>query len=247
MNDLVDDTTPQLGGDLDLNGNHITATTGEKYFFDGGTDTYMTGSATSGRIDIHNNTTNVSAFLTSGFLTTNITCSGITSTGSIDIDGNLLYMSPDKNTWFAAATNDIITVATNSTTRMFITNSDVDLRVPLTMTSNDITGVGELKFSSTGTISGSDSGISLNGNDIYLNVASATTSFYRFRFAGSSKFTIHEDQVDIHSGHLKIREASAPIGTSNSAKIFAVDSGGGKTVLKVQFGSGSAITLATEA
>lgn len=42
-------------------------------------------------------------------------------------------------------------------------------------------------------------------------------------------------------------EMSAPAaGAANTARVFAVDSGGGKTVLKVQFATGAAQTIATE-
>ncbi len=46
---------------------------------------------------------------------------------------------------------------------------------------------------------------------------------------------------------LEITEMTAPsAGAANTARIFAVDSGAGKTILKVQFASGAAQTLATE-
>lgn len=46
---------------------------------------------------------------------------------------------------------------------------------------------------------------------------------------------------------MELSEMSAPsAGAANTARIFAVDSGGGKTVLKVIFASGAAQTIATE-
>ena len=46
---------------------------------------------------------------------------------------------------------------------------------------------------------------------------------------------------------MELSEMTAPsAGAANTARIFAVDSGGGKTVLKVIFASGAAQTIATE-
>ena len=46
---------------------------------------------------------------------------------------------------------------------------------------------------------------------------------------------------------IETTEMTAPsAGAANTARIFAVDSGGGKTILKVQFATGAAQTLATE-
>ena len=44
-----------------------------------------------------------------------------------------------------------------------------------------------------------------------------------------------------------IEQATPPVGVANTARIFAVDNGAGKTRLMVQFGSGTAIELAIEA
>ena len=88
ISNIVEDTTPQLGGNLECNGFDIHMNIGEELYFDGGSDTYLTGSATSGKIQVYNNGVNVSSFLTSGFSTTNITCSGLGTTGDIDLNSN---------------------------------------------------------------------------------------------------------------------------------------------------------------
>ena len=88
LSNIVEDVTPQLGGSLDNNGFSINMDVGSRIYFDGGVDTWMEGSLTSGRINVFNNTTNVTAFGTFGLLTTNITCSGITSNGDIDVNSN---------------------------------------------------------------------------------------------------------------------------------------------------------------
>lgn len=54
-------------------------------------------------------------------------------------------------------------------------------------------------------------------------------------------------QVTVDSGIINILEASgAPTGSSNYARLFAVDNGAGKTVLKVIFSSGAAAQIAIE-
>jgi hypothetical protein len=97
ISNIVEDTTPQLGGNLECNGFDIHMNIGEELYFDGGSDTYLTGSATSGKIQVYNNAVNVSSFLTSGFSTTNITCSGLGTTGDIDLNSNdIIEPTPDS-------------------------------------------------------------------------------------------------------------------------------------------------------
>ncbi len=54
------------------------------------------------------------------------------------------------------------------------------------------------------------------------------------------------ERLNVGNGAISVTEMTAPTGTGNAAKIFAQDNGAGKTLLRVIFGSGSAITLATE-
>ena len=49
------------------------------------------------------------------------------------------------------------------------------------------------------------------------------------------------------NGYIVVPESGTPApGGGNQARIFAVDNGAGKTILRVQFGSGAAQTIATE-
>ena len=50
----------------------------------------------------------------------------------------------------------------------------------------------------------------------------------------------------VQPGALHLAERTAPTGTANVAKLYAVDNGSGKTQLVVIFGSGAAQVLATE-
>lgn len=69
------------------------------------------------------------------------------------------------------------------------------------------------------------------------NAAVGTVSATGLAIAGTTSSTSFFETTEI----------VAPIaGAANTARIFAVDSGAGKTILKVQFASGSAQTLATE-
>jgi len=90
----------------------IIGAVGDKYFFDGGTDTFMTGSATSGRINIYNNNTNVTSFLTTGILTSNI-----------DINGNTLTLDADNDTSIDSSVDDSIRMITDSSVRLTVSNT----------------------------------------------------------------------------------------------------------------------------
>lgn len=185
-----------MGGFDITNIDDIKMAVGDKYFFDGGTDTYMTGSSTSGRINVFNNAINVTSFLTSGLLTTNITCSGVTTTGDID------------------------------------------------MNQNEVQDCGPIKFGSTSALTGTDYGWSGLTGDIYGNVQSGDSYF--FRVAGATEVEIDADGIDIRNGWLELEERSAPSGLSNHARLYAKDNGAGKTQLVVIFGSGAEQVIATE-
>lgn len=185
-----------MGGYDITNIDDIKMAVGDKYFFDGGSDTYMTGSSTSGRINVFNNNVNVTSFLTSGLLTTNITCSGITTTGDID------------------------------------------------MNQNEVQDCGPIKFGSTSALTGTDVGWSGLTGDIYGNVQSGDSYF--FRVNGSTEVEIDADGIDIRNGWLELEERTAPSGLSNHARIYAKDNGSGKTQLVVIFGSGAEQVIATE-
>jgi len=236
-----------MGGFDIINIDDIKMAVGDKYFFDGGTDTYMTGSATSGRINVYNNTVNVTSFLTSGLLTTNITCADITTTGDIDINGNLLYLDSDRDTSISSTSDDNIQFTTGANVRVALSNSAITSTIPLTMSGNDINGVDILYFQdpSSGAIPVSGSvGIGAVTGDMYLNVLSADSYF--FRVAGTTEVEIDADGIDIRNGWLELEERSAPAGLTNHARLYAKDNGAGKTQLVVIFGSGAEQVIATE-
>lgn len=64
---------------------------------------------------------------------------------------------------------------------------------------------------------------------------------------GESSVATASTQVHLGDRHIEIVEITAPAnGAANSARLFAVDSGGGKTELRVIFGSGASQLIATE-
>lgn len=74
-----------------------------------------------------------------------------------------------------------------------------------------------------------------------------------FDYLGNIVITGSGASVNLGGGVVVVRpnaidlfEVTAPAGTGNTARIFAVDNGAGKTQLKVIFGSGAAQLLATE-
>lgn len=99
------------------------------------------------------------------------------------------------------------------------------------------------------------------GLDIWSDETDAVTYFdsrgdaasigmrFRTRTFGTPLLNLELDGSGnaIFGGFIAGTEQTAPpAGAANSFRIFAVDSGGGKTVLKVQFATGAAQTLATE-
>lgn len=162
LSNIVEDTTPQLGGDLDLNGKNIVGVTGERYYFN--PNTYMTGSATSGRINVFNNSSNISAFGTFGFVTTNLFCANISTTGEVDVNGNFIYLSPDRQTYIESATDDQFQLVVNSSLAIQVNASTVSILQPINMFSNNITmGTGNIDTSGSG---GSAGNINLDGGNI---------------------------------------------------------------------------------
>ena len=113
---------------------------------------------------------------------------------------------------------------------------------------------GQVLFAETSpAVTGTDVGFSNTLGSLYCNVQTAD-SFY-FRTAGVARFRIHDEGIEILNtdstrAWLSIDESTtAPTSSdvaSDECKLFCVDDGGGKTILKVQFNTGSPITLATE-
>jgi len=125
---------------------------------------------------------------------------------------------------------------TDPTTSAF--NSDLD------MNSNDISEMGQIKFASSTALTGSDVGWSGVTGDIYGNVP--TGDSYFFRVNGATEVEIDADGIDIRNGWLELEERSTPAGLSNHARLYAKDNGAGKTQLVVIFGSGAEQVIATE-
>jgi len=70
-------------------------------------------------------------------------------------------------------------------------------------------------------------------------------AFTFYSFAASSSTPV--GRLTVQDGFVEIYEITAPAaGAANTARIFAVDNGAGKTVLKVIFSSGAAQVLATQ-
>jgi hypothetical protein len=233
-----------MGGYDITNIDDIKMAVGDKYFFDGGSDTYMTGSSTSGRINVFNNAVNVTSFLTSGLLTTNITCADITTTGDIDIDGNTLYLDSDRDSSIDSFVDDTIQFATSGSARMSITNSTITVTNPIAMSSNDITGITTAVFDNSGIPTSGEVGIGSTTGDMYFEVPSPDSYF--FRISGTTEVEIDADGIDIRNGWLELEERTAPSGLSNHARLYAKDNGSGKTQLVVIFGSGAEQVIATE-
>lgn len=62
-----------------------------------------------------------------------------------------------------------------------------------------------------------------------------------------STVTTLANQVAFGLRHLEVQEITAPAaGAANSARLYVVDNGSGKTKLMVQFATGAAIQLAIE-
>ncbi len=98
-------------------------------------------------------------------------------------------------------------------------------------------------------------GWDVTGNKLYLDTVSYSYPIYLDGSAivlGSTSgkvgigLTAPVGKLDVN-GDVGLSEMTAPAGTANTARIFAVDNGAGKTVLKVIFGSGAAQQLAIQA
>lgn len=98
-----------------------------KIYLDGGGDTYITGSATSGRINIYNDGSNITSFGTFGILTTDV-----------DINGNELILDPDGDSIISSISDDNIQISTGGSVRASISNTGLLMATPITMLSSDI-------------------------------------------------------------------------------------------------------------
>jgi len=191
--------------DLDMSGfdiidfNDIKGVEGDKYIFAADENTYMTGSETSGRINIYNNSSNISSFLTSGFLTTNITCSSVSSSGNVDVNGNRVVLDSNADSYIQASSDDIINFITNDNIRLTITNLGTTISGTLLVTSTttldtlvmaaDIEiGGNDLDFTTGGTVDfhDVDSGPHSSGGASAL--PALPTSYFTVKYRGATRY-----------------------------------------------------------
>jgi hypothetical protein len=147
----------------------IIGAVGDKYGFDGNNppNTYITGSSTTtGRINVFNSNTNVTSFLTTGILTTNI-----------DINGNTLTLDADADTSIDSSTDDSVRIITGGSARLTISNTGTTI-------SNNIAGLGNFQVTGTTVLSSTlgvvgnaqfDGNVEINGA---LNHDGTTVGFY---------------------------------------------------------------------
>ena len=80
-----------------------------------------------------------------------------------------------------------------------------------------------------------------------LNLASKGGNLYFGTSAGTVWQFSNGNFIANGPYYVEMQEMSAPAaGAANTGRLFVVDSGGGKSVLKIQFATGSAQTIATE-
>ena len=192
--------------DLDLGSNditnftHIVGNVADKYVFDGNasTGTYMVGSSlTSGRINVVNNNINVSSFLTTGFLTTNINCTTITMAGYIDLNDKFLYFDADADTYMESNTDDTLNIVVGGSVRGQISNLGLLMSSPLNMGGQTITttdgnitmGSGDIDFSTGGRVNFYDI---VNGSALNAGTATALpatpTSYFMVEYRGATRY-----------------------------------------------------------
>ncbi len=189
INNIVEDTTPQLGGNLDLNGKRINMAVGERLYFDDTLETYMTGSTTDGRINVFNEGSNITSFGNFGLLTTNITCSSITTSGQIDVNGNLIVLDSDGDTKIYSSSDDNIQFMTGASVRAAISNSGLLMVTPITMTGANINmGSNDIDFAAGGTIDFTDQDGTAKSSGGAAALPANPTSYFKVKFAGATRW-----------------------------------------------------------
>lgn len=128
--------------------------------------------------------------------------------------------------------------------RFRISSVDMTCFNPMDMNGNNVNGVAQLIFDSTGTIGGSTVGWSSLTGDMYGNVQSGDSYFLRVN--GTTEVEIDADGVDIRNGWLEMEERVTPTGLTNHIRLYGKDNGSGKTQLVVIFGSGAEQVIATQ-
>jgi hypothetical protein len=206
-----------MGGYDIINIDDIKMAVGDKYFFDGGTDTYMTGSSTSGRINVFNNTVNVTSFLTSGILTTGITCSTINTTGNVDINGNSLVLDGDGDTKISSSSDDNIQFSVGGSVRAGISNAGLLMSSNISFVGADIT------------MQGNDIDMAANGNIILDNdndtvIVSPIDDNINFSTGGSVRMNLTNTGLSM-SSDINIGGYDLDFSTGGTVDFHDIDSG----------------------
>ena len=110
---IVADTTPQLGGNLDTNGNDITFGDNDKAIFGAGSDLQIYHDASNSIIN--DNGTGSLKLQTGGSTKVEVTSGGIDVTGTVTADG----LTVDTNTLYVDSTNNRVGVGTASPSNPF--------------------------------------------------------------------------------------------------------------------------------
>jgi hypothetical protein len=189
MSNLVEDTTPQLGGDLDVNGNDIVSTSNANINIipngtgdvnldadtirvgDNNTDTTITTQGTgdltlstnsgtnSGTIEIEDGANNDIVITPNG-------------TGDVIIDG-LKYPQADGSANQFLKTDGNAQLSWSTVTTDLVNDTSPQLGGNLDLNSNDINGTGNISVS--GNLSGN--GLTLNNNNLIINGTQPNISF----------------------------------------------------------------------
>jgi hypothetical protein len=246
MSNLVEDTTPQLGGDLDVNGNDIVSTSNANINIipngtgdvnldadtirvgDNNTDTTITTQGTgdltlstnsgtnSGTIEIEDGANNDIVITPNG-------------TGDVIIDG-LKYPQADGSANQFLKTDGNAQLSWSTVTTDLVNDTSPQLGGNLDLNSNDINGTGNISVS--GNLSGN--GLTLNNNNLIINGTQPNISFVDSD--GNPDYLIK-----VNGGVFDIRDNTA------DASRFSISSTGGVTVTgtctATSFaGDGSALT-----
>ena len=185
--DVVDDTTPQLGGNLDLNGNYITGTGNIAITGNIIGDNRVTGSLiVDDSIAVENNVTLNGGVIQIEGQTGNISATNINLSGDLDILGDVTSALTIQNNDLTVNNSNVVVVGyvvgdtvTTSTGGVTITGADVTLGGNVTATQNIIGG----SLTSTGNV---DASGSITGNGLFSLGDVVGTDFYGANFYGGN-------------------------------------------------------------
>ena len=185
--DVVDDTTPQLGGNLDLNGNYITGTGNIAITGNIIGDNRVTGSLiVDDSIAVENNVTLNGGVIQIEGQTGNISATNINLSGDLDILGDVTSALTIQNNDLTVNNSNVVVVGyvvgdtvTTSSGGVTITGADVTLGGNVTATQNIIGG----SLTSTGNV---DASGSITGNGLFSLGDVVGTDFYGANFYGGN-------------------------------------------------------------